>query len=222
VKNLSLTIMAAVGALAATPALSQVSLSFYTGYQTAPHSVVSGNDIAPGGAGPFSFTAGWDGRSYEMPPYYGFRVTWWKTDNWGFGIDYTHSKVYADDSTLAASGFPILEFTDGLNNLTLNATYRWTNEGSKWQPYVGAGLGVVIPRVEVISAAGGPATDEFQLAGPSAMVNAGISYQLNDRWAVFGEYKGTYSRLTADLTGGGTLKTNIITNALNAGVAFSF
>ena len=39
---------------------------------------------------------------------------------------------------------------------------------------------------------------------------------------VFGEYKGTYSVNEADLTNGGTLKSDIVTNAINVGVSFSF
>lgn len=48
------------------------SLSVYGGYQTAPHSGVSGND----GVTDFDFTTGWKGKSFEMPPYYGVRGTW--------------------------------------------------------------------------------------------------------------------------------------------------
>ena len=51
---------------------------------------------------------------------------------------------------------------------------------------------------------------------------AGASYDLNDQWAVFGEYQGTYSMNQIDLDSGGSLETDIITNALNLGVSFSF
>ena len=40
--------------------------------------------------------------------------------------------------------------------------------------------------------------------------------------SLFGEYKFTYSQSEADFNGGGTLNTDIITNALNVGVSFSF
>lgn len=208
------------GLVAAQPASAEFALSLYSGFQSAPHSRVSGND--PAGAGPFSFGAGWEGRPFAAPPHYGLRATWWRDENWGFGVDFNHTKVYADAATLTASGFQVLEFSDGLNNLTLNVTRRWTKPGRRWSPYVGAGLGVVIPHVEVQSQAGSPLTFEYQMAGPSAALNAGIEYSFNQHWAMFGEYKGTYSQVKADLTGGGSLKTNVITNALNIGLTYRF
>jgi lipid A oxidase len=39
---------------------------------------------------------------------------------------------------------------------------------------------------------------------------------------VFGEYKGTYSSNEAELSGGGSLETDIVTNAFNVGVSFRF
>lgn len=199
-------------------AFAQSELSFYGGIQSAPHSTVSGND--PGGIGLFDFTAGWEGRSLSLPPYYGFRYTRWTSDTFGWGIDFNHAKVYADDATLAASGLTRLEFSDGINILTVNAYRRFPDTGWAVIPYVGAGVGVSIPHVEVDSAGG--TTFEYQLTGPAVQVVAGASYPLNDRWSVFGEYKGTYSMNNADLTNGGTLDTNIVTNALNIGVSLGF
>ena len=51
---------------------------------------------------------------------------------------------------------------------------------------------------------------------------AGASYEVTDSVSVFGEYKGTYSQNEADLVGGGTLESDIVTNALNLGVSFNF
>ncbi len=57
--------------LAAAPALAEdVQLSIYGGYQTAPHSGVTTSDGT-------HFTAGWEGKSFASPPYYGGRATWW-------------------------------------------------------------------------------------------------------------------------------------------------
>lgn len=210
------TFLTALGAMIAAPALAESELSFYTGAQTAPHSRVEGNNAGT----PFSFLATWEGRSGEAPPYYGFRYTRWTSDNLGFGVDFNHAKVYADDATLATNGFTNLEFTDGLNILTANVFYRWQQPDRAWTPYVGAGLGVAIPHVDVLI--GGNRTFEYQLTGPAAMVAAGVKYDFNDRWGMFGEYKGTYSVNEAELSGGGSLSTNIVTNALNIGVSFSF
>jgi len=212
--------VALIALFGATTAFAESELSFYTGIQESPHSRVRGND--PGGVGAFSFLSTWEGRSGEAPPYYGFRYTYWTSERLGFGVEFNHAKVYADDATLASSGFTNLEFTDGLNILTANVWHRWPDAflGGKVTPYVGAGVGLAIPHVDVSSAGG--TTFEYQVTGPAAMWAAGLKYNFNERWGVFGEYKGTYSQNEAELTNGGSLSTDIITNALNFGVSFSF
>ena len=135
-------------------------------------------------------------------------------------LDFNHAKVIADPAKRAANGFSRLEFTDGINILTANVWRRWQNPASNWTPYVGAGIGLSIPHVDVESAGG--KTFEYQITGPAVAVVGGIKYNFNERWGMFGEYKGTYSVNKADLDNGGTLETNIVTNALNIGVAFSF
>jgi lipid A oxidase len=210
--------LAAFGGLAAAPAAAEFELSVYTGVQTSPHSTVTGND--PGGAGDLDFTARWQGKSGEMPPYYGFRGTWWRSDTLGFGIEFNHAKVYADNETLEESGFSRLEFTDGLNLLTVNVFRRFPEAWSTFTPYVGGGVGVAIPHVDVQSPGG--KTFEYQLTGGAVQWVAGVSYPLTETWALFGEYKGSYSQNKADLASGGTLETNIVTNALNLGVSLNF
>ena len=66
-------------------AQAEVELSFYGGWQTAPHSAVTigGDAVVPDS----DFTAGWDGRSFAAPPYYGVRATWWRSETFGFGLD---------------------------------------------------------------------------------------------------------------------------------------
>ena len=208
-----------VASVFATPVAAETELSFYTGYQIAQHSRVEGHD--PTGIGAFSFLATWEGRPFEAPPYWGARVTYWTNEKLGFGIDVNHAKVYADNATLASNGFTTLEFSDGLNIVTANVWRRWQNPDRRWTPYVGAGIGFAMPHVES-QTTGGVKTFEYQITGPAAALAAGVKYDINDRWGVFGEYKGTYSINEATLAGGGTLKTNIVTNALNVGVSFSF
>ncbi len=215
-QRLLFVLVASLGLSGAVMAEDQISI--YGGYQTAPHSGVSGND--PGGVGSFDFTAGWEGRSFEMPPYWGLRWTRWRSRTFGWGLDINHTKVYADDDTLADSGFSHFEFSDGLNILTLNAWRRFPDTGMRVTPYVGAGVGLSIPHVEVTTPGG--RVFEYQVTGPAVQWVAGASYSINDRWSVFGEYKGTYSLNEADLGSGGTLETDIVTNALNFGVSFGF
>jgi len=199
-------------------AAAEFELSFYGGWQSAPHSDVSirGDSVIADG----DFTAGWEGRSFSAPPYYGLRATWWQNERFGFGVELNHAKVYADATTLAVSGLDRFEFSDGLNILTVNAFRRWEDSIAGFTPYVGGGIGVSVPHVEVFE--GGSRTFEYQLTGPAVAWMAGASYPITDSFSVFGEYKGTYSINSATLDGGGTLETDIITNAINLGVSFNF
>ncbi len=209
----------AVG-VAVPAAKANPDISFYLGEQMAGDSTVSGND--PAGVGGFSFPASWDGRSFDSPPHYGIRATWWRSDRFGWQIDFNHTKLYADNATLARSGFSRLEFTDGLNNLTAGPVWRWRTAGQAWTPYAGFGAGVVIPHVESQSTASSPQTAEYQVAGPTVAWMAGVSYELNDQWHLFGEYKGTYSWVNADLAGGGSLDFEVDTHAINFGITYRF
>ncbi|NBQ51775.1 MAG: lipid A oxidase, partial [Marivivens sp.] len=50
----------------------------------------------------------------------------------------------------------------------------------------------------------------------------GAKYDINDTWAVFGEYQFTYSKQDIDLDNGGNVQFNLITNALNVGLSYTF
>jgi lipid A oxidase len=211
-------IAAVLVAAGTAPATAEFELSLYSGWQTVTDSDVEGRD--PGGIGDFDFEADWEGRSGETPPYYGIRGTWWRPSNFGFGLEFTHAKVYGSRSTRDENGFDTLEFTDGLNIVTANVFRRFPDAGRAWTPYVGVGAGISVPYVEVETS--GTSTFEYQLTGPAAQWVAGISYRLTPSWSVFSEYQGTYSRNNADLDGGGDLETDILTNAVNLGVSFNF
>ena len=197
-------------------ASADVQLSFYGGVQSAPASDISIRDPEIGND---DFSQEWEGRSFDAPPYYGIRATRWQSPTFGFGLDFAHNKVYPADGSLPA-GYEVLEFTDGLNTLTVNAYRRWNAAFGDVTPYVGGGIGVALPHVEVTN--GASETFGYQLTGPAATVIAGASMPINDQWSIFGEYKGTFSSNTADLDSGGTLETDIVTNALNVGVSFDF
>ena len=107
-----------------------------------------------------------------------------------------------------------------MNILTVNAYRRWSSAFGDVSPYVGGGVGVSIPHVEVTN--GSSDTFGYQLTGPAATWIAGATYPINEQWSVFGEYKGTYSSNTADLDTDGTLETDIFTNAVNLGLSFNF
>lgn len=210
-------LLASVASLAfASMAAAEAEFSFYTGFQSAPHGSIEGDNDGDD----FDLDVEWEGRSGDAPIYYGFRYTRWVNETLGWGVELNHAKVYADDDTLDEGGFDSLELTDGLNLLTVNGFYRWKDDTRRWTPYVGGGAGLAIPHVDV--EIGDNKTFEYQITGPAIVLMAGVSYDINETWAVFGEYKGSYSSNTADLDGGGELETDIITNAINFGVTYKW
>ncbi len=218
-KTLILSATVSMAALAATQAAAQdFELSLYSGWQTSPHSRVSGD--YPGG-GDYDELIGWDGKSFEMPPYYGLRGTWWTSETFGWGVEFTHAKVYAPEDEREDIGFDRMEFTDGLNLVTVNAMKRWPQQWGAATPYVGGGLGIAVPHVDVETTSG-EKTFGYQYTGPAMRLMAGVSYPINERFSAFGEYQFTYSSNEADLDGGGSLNTDIKTNALNVGVSMRF
>lgn len=210
--------LAAVLGLTAGSVAAEIQLDVYGGWQTSPHSRAKGDH--PDG-GTYNALIGWDGKSFSPPPYYGVRGTWWRTDKTGYSLELTHAKVYAPAGERAAMGFRRFEFSDGHNLLTVNYMRRWPDALENITPYVGAGLGLAIPHVDVLSN-GGAQTYGYQVTGPAARLVAGASYDLNDRWNIFTEYQFTISQNSAKLDGGGSLNTRIITNAINFGVGFKF
>ncbi|MFA5582178.1 MAG: outer membrane beta-barrel protein [Paracoccaceae bacterium] len=213
--------LAVVFGLGASPALAEFEIGIYGGLQSAPDSSVTGSDPQNPAFPLGGFTAGWEGNSTAIPPYYGIRATMWRTPTFGWGIEFTHAKVYADGPTLAATGYERFELTDGHNLITLNAYRRWPDAWGMLTPYVGGGVGVAMPHVD-IRAPGGAHTFGYQLTGPAARIMAGVQYDISPSWSVFGEYQGSYSANTIDLDGGGEIKTDILTNAVNLGLSFRF
>jgi lipid A oxidase len=77
---------------------------------------------------------------------------------------------------------------------------------------------VNIPHVEVTRPSG--TTFDYEFGGMTLQTQAGVDFKITDRWSTFVEYKGTYSRIDVLIDSGDRLKTNVITNAANVGVAF--
>ncbi len=210
-KTAASTALLALAVGGAPAKAGNLELSFYGGAQSAPPSDVRTQTLGD------DFVS-WKGKPFAMPPYYGLRATWWQTERTGFGLDFNHAKVYADQPS--KYGYERLEFTDGLNLLTANVWKRFDPVGS-FTPYAGLGAGVAIPHVEV-TPIGGDRTFGYQVSGPVVQWVLGASYALDERWSLFGEYKGTYSMNRVEVEGAGWMKTNIVTNALNLGVSFKF
>ncbi|OLP58054.1 lipid A oxidase [Xaviernesmea oryzae] len=202
----------------AASAQAEMVLSTYGGVQWAAPGTVETSDGT-------RFSADWEGRSFKSPPYYGFRGTWWLTDlglpEAGIALDYAHAKVYANDETFARTrGWTRLEFTDGLNLLTLNGFYRFQDAARDWTPYLGLGAGINIPHVEVTRPSG--RRFDYQLGGATLQAQAGIDYRFTARWSAFAEYKANYSLVNVDIDSGAALKTDVVTHGINFGISLHF
>jgi hypothetical protein len=169
----------------------------------------------------------WEDESFQMPIYYGWRVTHFlePDERWGIALDFFHYKVFSDpNQVLPVSGsrngtpvsgrerlgdtLPSFSMSHGVNYLTLNGIHRWrlhSDAGRKWedirwQPYLGAGIGAVIPHVE--ATVGGRTIGEYQWHGPGFQIFTGASYRLASHWCLFAEYKFAHTSITVDVPGG--------------------
>jgi hypothetical protein len=96
-----------------------------------------------------------------------------------------------------------LEFTHGHNVLMPTALVRLPPITANVRPYLGIGLGISVPHVEVRFAGESPGrwTNEYQYAGPAFQILAGIELRVG-RGSYFIEYKFIWSSINAALTGG--------------------
>ena len=197
----------------------------------------------PGGTELTFSDVSWDDESFDSPIYYGFRLTYWfdNSPNWGIAADLNHIKMVADlNQTVNASGtrngspvsgserlgdtFSSLQFSHGVNLATLNGMYRWFPKGERddtllgrMQPYVGVGIGAAFTHVEVT--VNGSETYEYQLTGPAFQGDVGLNFDIIRHLSAFAGYRFSYTRIDADLTGGGSLETDSLTHHFMVGLS---
>lgn len=224
-------------------ARAEVQVGAYGGWSESFDSDV---DIRqPGGTNLSIDDVDWEGDSFTFdggPPFYGVKLIYWKDShpNWGIMLDYQHAKVNPKlgqlvnvngtrDGAAVAGLQPLnqtvsmLEFTDGLNILTLNLMYRQPRGG--WTPFGGIGVGLSIPNVEFNRAPGAAQsgyTNEYQITGIAVQGILGAEKDITDRISAFGEYRLSYTDNDADLGGGGSLETEIWTSSLIFGLSYRF
>ena len=222
----SLPVLAIAGLCALTlPAAAETQISVFGGANTNFSSEGKLRGVPSPLVPDETRTFDWDGDSFEMPPFWGVRGTYWlqSSPQWGFAIDYAHTKAVADINYATDQTYRRLEFTDGNNLLMLDVLYRmrpWMN--GTLVPYVGGGVGVTIPHVEVTIAATGDKTFEYQCCGFAAQILAGLEYKLNAKWSLFTEGRLSYSHINADLNGGGSFETQLWTPQLAIGLSYRF
>lgn len=175
---------------------------------------------------------GWDGDSFYFPIDGGARVIRW-SGNFGAMIDFLHNKAVsrlgrgahgrkiengvveeaettgtlkggpAPSPLLLTDLFERLEFTHGHNVLIPTALVRLPSLTPAIRPYLGIGVGVAVPHVEVRFTGERPNrwTNEYQYAGPAFQALAGLELRIG-RGSYYLEYKFIWSAIDAALTGG--------------------
>ncbi|GBF26542.1 hypothetical protein MnTg02_01583 [bacterium MnTg02] len=181
----------------------------------------------------------WIGKPFKAPIYYGVRgLARQQGHIWlSAMVDFTHIKAVAERQKKVRQGgqrsgaavpeeeslsqtFDRLDFTHGHNLLTLNGVLGRPIFGERFIPYIGLGSGVAISHVEV-TRKGKPReerTFEYQIAGPVLQFILGCEVRVSERFALFFEYKLSIAAIGADLTGGGSLTTNLWTHQGVSGV----
>lgn len=211
-----------------------ISGSVYGGYTVAHNSDVILQQ--PNGTDMVLRDMSWNSEPDKMPPYHGFRGTWWLPFRSSLGAmaDLVYVKVVADrdrmvhqsgtrdgmpvhEMELASATFRRLEFTDGLNLLSGNLVYRMPYFG-RVIPYFGIGAGLSLPHAEVQRrSVTSQKTFSFQLAGITLHLFAGMELYVAKSGSVFTEYRLSYATNKVQLIDGGTLQTNLWINHFTAG-----
>lgn len=208
-------------------------------------SIVEDNDLRlhqPGGDLTFH-DASYKSKDFQNPLYYGARISYFlpKHSNWGFGFEFFHSKMYletgdtvrvtgdrggarVDDSEPINNTITAFSISHGLNILAADAIYRWQfgerghGLASRFQPYLGGGMGVAIPHVE--STIGTTSFEQYQLDGPAFVGFAGVNFDLAKHWGLFLEYKFSYVELGNLTVPGGSYEVSPMIHHFIAGVSF--
>lgn len=223
---------------AATPAGSEIQGALYLG-----GSIARNSDVilkAPDDTDVKLNKVRWWNESLIDSPFYGARgIKWAETvPALGSMVDFTHSKATAYEQVVTQSGkvggkpvpasgkfedtFRKLEYTHGLNSITMNGMFRITRLHPRIRPYFGIGLGLMVPHVDA-QRAGFPRKTRTlgpQITGPVFQVLGGIEWRIfvSNRYSSITEYKLALSRNTAKLKTGGTVSTNFWINQIVVGI----
>ncbi len=227
----------------ASPAAAEVKISIFTGVALSQDSDLR---LQQSGGTDLTFhDVSFEGRDFEEPPYYGARALWFPSEDshWGFGAEFFHMKMYAEtDATVRVTGrrngagvhgneridntIEAFSLSHGLNYALADIVFRWKpgQRGENFlghlEPYVGVGLGAVIPHVE--SSVGGRVHEGYQLHGPGVQGLAGVNISLTSHVALMFEYKFTHAHLGSLEIPGGSIEVTPLNHHLVTGLTVSF
>ncbi len=229
---------------AETPDRGEFVLSLFTGL-----SLPENNDLRLRQAGGTDLTfhnVSYQGKDFSTPPYYGARLTYFlpEQSHWGFGVEYFHAKLYlgtgdtvhvtgtrggvaVNDSEPVGNTIQTFILHNGFNFVTADVFYRWQlgrrdeNFLGRFQPYVGAGVGAVVPYVES-QLVGGTYRQGYQIRGPGVLGIAGLNFDLTKHVSLFSEYKFAYAHLDELHLANGSISIDPMTHNFVTGVSFRF
>jgi lipid A oxidase len=231
-------VLAVLGLLApASAARAEVELTLFAG-----NAEIRDSDLRltrPDGTDLRFEDVSWDDASFESPPYYGARLTWWRPRSpaWGVGLDFTHVKANLDvdevvpvhgrrdgaavDGRAPVSGdLDAFAMSHGLNTVVLQALRRWGDTGDDWSRvtwFAALGAGASVPHVE--ARIGGLETADYQLAGPALQAVLGLDTAVDEHVGITLEARLSWLDLDTDLTGGAGVETELWLLHLAAGLS---
>ena len=88
-----------------TTAHAEWVLTLYGGFANTPDTDLKFAE--PGGTELTFKDASWEDNSFNDPPYFGVRLTYWidRSSNWGLAVDFTHAKMIANlDESVRVTG----------------------------------------------------------------------------------------------------------------------
>lgn len=207
---------ALVCVLHGSPARADWLLSAYVGgTKTASNTL----DITPAAGSAVSIpNVDYEGRPFESPPYYGYRVGWTPTGgHLGVEYEFTHAKAIATGAPSAE--LTAFQLSHGLNLILGNVVYRTSPYCSGRCTLVArGGAGITYPHVEATFR--GRTTYDYEFAGFGAQGGVGIELQVVPHLYVVGDARLTYARVRADLVDGGRLAGPFTTGHVDVGVAW--
>ena len=162
----------------------------------------------------------YDARSFESPPYYGYRVSHFLSPRLGIEGEFVHAKAFArtaapiratgtvegvdvDRAMPLSSVIERFAMSHGLNFVLANVVYR-QGIGKAPQPRVSfvarAGAGITVPHVE--SMIGGGSQQQYQLGGVGMQVAMGAELHVTGGLHSFAEVKVTHTAESVSVSDG--------------------
>jgi len=161
-----------------------------------------------------------DSRSFESPPYYGYRLGWFeRRSGIGAEAELIHLKVYARPDTLGAN-VRRFSISHGLNMLLANGVVR-RPLASSHRIYATArvGAGVTIPHGE--SDIAGVTQEQYEWGSLALQAAIGTELRVARRARVLAEYKLTTAAPTVSVAGG-TIQGRYLSQHLAAGLGVAW